>query len=99
MANWSIPTGNNTTDGFYPQIEHENRTLPLTPEELAEYLPHPSLADQFKEMQERLLVLEASNRELEEMLHAKKVTMRSTIMILDEEPSHRQRARRAGATD
>ena len=89
MTSSSILTGNNATDGFNPQIEHHNRTFPLTPEELAEYLPRPSLAEQFKEMQERLLALEASNRELEEMLCAKNDTMWSVVMIPDEEPSHR----------
>lgn len=63
MASSSTPTedASNTT-GIDPQIEHHSRTLPITPEELDESLPHPSLAEQFKEMKERLLDLK--NRSL-----------------------------------
>ena len=73
MASSSTSTedANNTT-GKYPRIEHDNRTLPITPEELAKYLSRLSMAEQFKEMQARLLALEASNNDLKEKLRAKK---------------------------
>ena len=65
MANTTTLTGDvKNTIGVDPHIEHHNRTLPLTPEELAKYMPHPSLAEHFKEMQKRLLALAVSNKEL-----------------------------------
>ena len=42
-------------------IKHHNRTLSLTIEEIKELIPQPSLAEQFKDMQEYLLELEARN--------------------------------------
>ena len=65
MTSSSNSTGNATITGPDPQIEHHNRTLPLTPEELAENLPQPRLAEQFEKMQEHLLVMEANKKELE----------------------------------
>lgn len=76
MVSSSTPTRDiNNTAGIDPQIEDHNRTLPLTLEDLAEYMPRPKLAGQFKEMQEHLLGLEASNNELEEKIRAKRVTL------------------------
>lgn len=89
MASLSTLIGDvkNTTN-IDPQIEH-NCMLPLTPKELAEYMPRPSPEEHFKEVQELLLALEASNNELKEKLKAKRVTLRSAIVIPDKEPSHR----------
>ena len=68
------------------EIEHHNRTLPLTTEEMKELLTQPSLAEQFNEMQERLLELEASNQELRGKLQTKK--LRSAVVIPNDERSH-----------
>ena len=89
MASSSNLTHNITVTSHDQHIEHHNLTLPLTLEEIAELLPHPNLAEQFKEMQERLLVLKDSNRYLREKLQAKKDILWSVVLILDEEPSHR----------
>ena len=63
MTSLPTPTENaNNTTGVDPRIEHYNRTLPLTPEELVEYLSRPSLVEQFKEMQEHILALQTSNK-------------------------------------
>ena len=97
MASSSIPTENYTTNGSDPQIMHHNQTLPFSPEELAECLPQPCLAEQVKEMQERLLVLETRNKELEGRLRAKKVRLRRAVVISEEEPSHRSGERTHGA--
>ena len=86
MASSSTPI---TVPNQETEIEHHNRTLPLTLEEIAELLPEPSLEEQFRQMQERLSVLEANNRELKRRLQTKKVTLRSAVVIPDEEPSHR----------
>jgi len=72
MASSSTPT---TVPNQETEIEHHNRTLPLTLEEIAELLQEPSLEEQFRQMQERLSVLEANNRELKRRLQAKRVTL------------------------
>ena len=71
------------------EIEHYNRTLPLTAEEIEELVSQPSPADQFKEVQEHLLELEASNQKVRGKLQTKKVTLRSAVVIPDDERSHR----------
>ena len=54
MVNSTTLTGDvKNTIGVDPHIEHHNRTLPLTREELAKYMPHPSLAEHFKELDPR----------------------------------------------
>lgn len=88
MATSSYPTYNVTDAGLNEEIERHNRTLPLTSEEIVELLRQPSLAEQFKEMQERIQALEANNKELRGRLQAKKVTLWSTVVIPNEEPSH-----------
>jgi len=87
MASSSAPV--NAVSNQEMEIEHHNRTLPLTSEEIAELIPEPSLEEQFRQMQERLSVLEANNRDLKRRLQTKRVTLRSAIVIPDEEPSHR----------
>ena len=88
MANSSIPDHNTTDDNLDAEIEHHNNTLPLIAEEMAEVHQQPSLAEQFKEMGERIRALETSNTELRRRIQAKRITMRSTVVIPDEEPSH-----------
>lgn len=87
MANSSIPNHDGASIDNDVGIEHHNRTLPLMVEEIAELLPQPNLAEQFKEMQERLQALKTSNIELRGRLQAKRVTMRSAVVIPGEEPS------------
>ena len=52
-------------------------------------MSRPNLAEQFKKMQEHHLDLESSNKDLEENLNAKRVTLWSAVVIQNEEPSHR----------
>ena len=87
MASLSAPV--NAVSNQETEIEHHNRTLPLTLEEIVELLPERSLEEQFRQMQEHLSVLEASNKEFKRRLQTRKVTLRSAVVIPDEEPSHR----------
>ena len=70
------------------QIEHQTRTLPLTTDEMADMLPLSTLREIFREMQERLTLLEKKNKALEEQLKTKRVTVRSEIVTPEDDRSH-----------
>ena len=92
MASSSAQRGSNVEGN--PQgderekIEHHNRTLPLTTDEMAEMLPQSSLHEIFREMQERLTLLENKNKVLEEQLKTKRVAIRSEIVTPEDDRSH-----------
>ena len=70
----------NPKSGDHDQIEHHNMALPVTAEEIAKILQQSSLPELFRHMQEHLLQLKKKNKELEEQIKVKHVTVCSTIV-------------------